>query len=135
MKVSELLATISANMPSDVEDGSIINWINYLEDDLYGRIIGSLKSSEPFIDDDGLGERLRYKPELKTLATAEQDDLSIKVFGTRWVIMYEYYIYAQISILKEEFGKANNYIMLYNGLMDDFFAFYNSRYTTDRDWR
>ena len=134
MKVSELLATVSANMPSDIEDGSIINWINYMEDDLYGRIIGSL-NMDPFIDDEGLSERLRYKPELKTLATAEIDDLSVAVFGYRWLVMYEYYIYAQIALIKEEFGKANNYIMLYNGIMDEFFAFYNSRYQTDRDWR
>ena len=50
-------------------------------------------------------------------------------------MMYEYYIYGQISLLKEEFGKGNNYIMLYNTLYDEFFAFYNSRYKTDRNWR
>ena len=30
--------------------------------------------------------------------------------------MYEYYIYSQISC--KEFGKANNYISLYNSLID-----------------
>ena len=134
MKVSELLATVSANMPSDIEDGSIINWINYLEDDLYSRIIGNL-NLEPFISDEGMEERLRYKPTRKKLETATEDDLSIEVFGYRWLLLYEYYIYTQISLLKEEFGKANNYIMLYNTMLDDFFAFYNSRYKTDRDWR
>ena len=40
MKVAELLATVSANMPSDISDGSIINWINYMEDYIYHKIIG-----------------------------------------------------------------------------------------------
>ena len=134
MYVSELLATVSNNMPSDISDGSIINWINYLEDDLYSRIIGNL-NLEPFIDNEGMAERLRYKPERKTLETSTEDELSIEVFGYRWLLLYEYYIYTQIALLKEEFGKANNYIMLYNTMLDDFFAFYNSRYKTDRDWR
>ncbi len=134
MLVSELLATVSNNMPSDISDGSIINWINVMEDMIYSKVINNLNML-PYISDDGSSERDRYKPEFKTLDEAETQELSLEVFGFRWVIMYEYYIYAQISLLKEEFGKANNYISLYNSLVDEFFSFYNSRYVTDREWR
>ena len=44
MYVSELLATVSNNMPSDISDGSIINWINILEDDVYSRVISNLNT-------------------------------------------------------------------------------------------
>lgn len=134
MKVAELLATVGSNMPSDVSDGSIINWINILEDDIYSRVVSNL-NTDPFISDDGLSERDRYKPTVKTLENAEEEELSLLAFGIRWQLLYEYYIYAQISLLKEEFGKANNYIALYNSLIDDFLAFYNSRYKTERKWR
>lgn len=134
MYVSELLAVVSNNMPSDIADGSIINWINILEDIIYSKIVGRL-NTEPYISDDGLEERERFKPELKTLEKANEQELELMKFGIRWLMMYEYYIYAQIALLKEEFGKGNNYIMLYNTLFDEFFAFYNSRYKTDRKWR
>lgn len=134
MKVAELLATVSANMPSDISDGSIINWINYMEDYIYHKIIGSL-NTDPFISEDGLKEQDKYKPELKTLSMADTQELSLEKFGYRWLLMYEYYIYSQISMLKEEFGKASNYITLYNSMIDEFVAFYFSRYVTDRDWR
>lgn len=134
MYVSELLAIVNDNMPSDISDGSIINWINILEDSIYSNIISNLNVI-PFISDDGLEERERYKPELKVLERSQEQELSLEKFGYRWIIMYEYYIYAQISLLKEEFGKANNYIMLYNTTLDEFFKFYNSRYKTKRDWR
>lgn len=134
MYVSELLATVSNNMPSDISDGSIINWINILEDDVYSRVISNL-NTEPFISEDGLSERDRYKPDIKTLDQAEIQELELIKFGLRWQLMYEYFIYAQISLLKEEFGKGNNYIQLYNSLADEFFAFYNSRYQTKREWR
>ncbi len=134
MKVSELLATVSANMPSDIEDGSIINWINILEDDVYSRVINNL-NMDPFISDDGLTSRERFKPEIKNLDKAEEQELSLLGFGIRWGLLYEYFIYAQIALLKEEFGKGNNYIQLYNSLADDFYSMYNSRFKTDRDWR
>ncbi len=134
MYVAELLAIVSDNMPSDISDGSIINWINVLEDTIYSKVVNNLDVL-PYISDDGLSERERYKPELKTLENAEMQQLDLEKFGYRWIIMYEYYIYSQISLLKEEFGKANNYISLYNSLIDEFFAFYNSRYQTKREWR
>ena len=134
MKVAEFLATVSNNMPSDIDDGSIINWINALEDDLYTKVIGSL-NTVPFISEDGLTEATRYKPEIKTLDLAEIQELSLLTFGVRWSMMYEYYVYAQIALLKEEFAKFNNYIALYNALVIEFYSFYNSRYKTDRDWR
>ena len=134
MYVAELLATVSANMPSDISDGSIINWINILEDDVYSRVIGNL-NTEPFISEDGLSERERFKPDVNTLELAEEQELSLLTFGIRWQLLYEYFIYAQIALLKEEFGKGNNYIQLYNSLMDEFYSFYNSRYKSDRDWR
>lgn len=134
MYVAELLAIVSDNMPSDISDGSIINWINVLEDTVYSKVVSNLDVL-PYISDDGLSERERHKPELKTLENAEMQQLDLEKFGYRWIIMYEYYIYSQISLLKEEFSKANNYIALYNSLIDEFFAFYNSRYVTDREWR
>lgn len=133
MFVSELLATVSNNMPSDISDGSIINWINILEDDVYSRVVGNL-NLDTFISDDGLSERDRYKPDMKTLALAESQELSLLTYGIRWQLLYEYFIYAQISLLKEEFGKGNNYIQLYNSLVDDFYTFYNSRHKADKGW-
>lgn len=134
MKVAELLATVSNNMPSDIADGSIINWINALEDELYTKVVGSL-NTDPFISEDGLAEATKYKPIIKTLELADAQDLSLIAFGIRWSMMYEYYVYAQIALLKEEFAKFNNYIALYNSLINEFYTFYNSRYKTDRDWR
>lgn len=134
MVVAELIAIINSNMPSDVQDGSIVNWINILEDSIYSKVVSNL-NTESFISEDGQSERDRDKPELKTLELAETQELSLEKFGYRWIAMYEYYIYSQIALLKEEFGKANNYIALYNSLLDEFFAFYNSRYITDREWR
>lgn len=133
MTVAEFLSVIENNMPNDVADGSIINWINVLEDSIYASIIGSL-NTEPFIDDDGLKEREHIKPEIKTLENATTQSLSLMDFGYRWLQLYEYFVYAQISILKEEFGKANNYIALYNSLLDDFLAFYFSRASYDKAW-
>lgn len=134
MYVAELIATIDNNMPNDIADGSIINWVNFLEDYIYQKVIGSL-NIDPFISEDGLSERDKYKPDLKTLDLADTQTLALEEFGYRWIQMYEYYIYAQISMLKEEFGKANNYIMLYNSLVDEFVALYFSRYKSERDWR
>ncbi len=134
MKVAELLATVSDNMPSDISDGSIVNWINYMEDDIYSRIVGN-KNMNQLTAYDGLSEAERYKPIVKTMDNAEEVDLELEKFGIRYIQMYEYYIYGQIALLKEEFAKGNNYLALYNAKLDDFFAFYNSRYKTDRDWR
>lgn len=134
MKAAELLAITSNNMPSDISDGSIINWINILEDMVYSTVIDGLIEG-PYISEDGLAARERYKPIIKTLEAAEETELSLMAFGSRWIILYEYFVYAQISLLKEEFGKANNYIMLYNSMLDDFYKFYNSRYQTKREWR
>ena len=55
-----------------------------------------------------------------------------------WLFRWDYYVVLYICsniLVKEEFGKANNYISLYNSLVDEFFSFYNSRYVTDREWR
>ena len=120
-------------MPSDISDGSIVNWINVLEDDVYSRVVGNL-NLEPYISDDGLSSKERYKPEVKTIDDAEIQELSLLSFGIRWQLLYEYFIYAQIALLKEEFGKGNNYTQLYNSLVDDFFAYYNSRYKAEKGW-
>lgn len=135
MKVSELITTVYENMPNDIAEQSIINWINYMEDEIYSNIIGTL-NTEPHISEDGLSESsLKYKPDVKTLILKDTQELSLGAFGNRWHLMYEYYIYAQISLLKEEFGKGNNYISLYNNMVDEFVQMYFSRYKSNREWR
>ena len=133
MTISEFLVTIESNMPHDIPDSTIINWINILEDSVYSSIVGTL-NTEPFISDDGLSERERIKPEFKTIDKANEQTLSLLDFGFRWLSLYEYFVYAQICILKEEFAKSNNYIYLYNSVLDDFISFYFSRVKTDKRW-
>lgn len=86
MKVAELLATVSNNMPSDVSDGSIINWINYMEDEIYSNIIGN-KNINQRVSGDGLSEADRYGPLSKNLDEAEDQDLELAQFGIRLIML------------------------------------------------
>jgi len=103
MVVSELITMVRDIMPNDVSESTFVSWINILEDTMY----------EKFMHD-------KVKPTIKTVRTMSTDTLSLLEYGYRWVTLYQYYVYGQISLMNEEFGKANNYFMLYNSLIDDF---------------
>lgn len=107
MKVSELITIINNNMPNDVNESSFVNWINILEDTIHSKFI-----------------RVADGPILKTIENLGTDKLYLYTYGHRWISIYEYFIYGQICILNEEFGKANNYLMLYNNLVDEFVQYY-----------
>lgn len=107
MKVAELITTINNNMPNDIAESTFLNWINVLEDTMYSKYI-----------------KVSDKPELKTISNIGTDELSLVEHGIRWLMLYEYFIYSQICILNEEYGKANNYFMLQNGLIDEFVQYY-----------
>jgi len=103
MVVSELITMVRDIMPNDVSESTFVSWVNILEDTMY----------EKFMHD-------KVKPTIKTVRTMSTDTLSLLEYGYRWVTLYQYYVYGQISLMNEEFGKANNYFMLYNSLIDDF---------------
>ena len=107
MTVSELITSINNVMINDVTPSTIVNWINILEDTIYTNFA---------TDHD--------KPTAKTLESMGSDELSLLEFGHRWIQMYELYIYGQLCLVREEYGKANNYFMLYNSMIDEFVMFY-----------
>ena len=107
MNVSELITIINNNMPNDMNESSFVNWINILEDTIHSKFI-----------------RIADGPILKTIENLGTDELYLYVHGHRWISIYEYFIYGQICMLNEEFGKANNYLMLYNNLVDEFVQYY-----------
>lgn len=109
MNVAELISIINNNMPNDINESSFVNWINILEDTIYSKFI---KIAE------------KPTPKIKKVESLATDELYLFNYGARWVLMYEYFIYGQICILNEEFGKANNYLMLYNSLIDEFVQYY-----------
>lgn len=107
MTVAELITIVNNNMPNNMNELSIVNFVNILEDSIYSK----------FIKD-------KEKPELKEIQNIGTDKLALCEYGQRWELMYEYFIYGQICLLNEEYGKANNYFMLYNSLVDEFVQFY-----------
>jgi|GEM_PF-3320748 len=110
MTVAELIGLVCGNMPNAIPESSFVNWINILEDSIYSTYIKD-----------------REKPEPKKVENMGTDELALeKDFGLRWRLIYEYYLYAQICILNEEFAKANNYIFLYNEQVNEFVKFYYS---------
>ena len=103
MKVSQLIGMVNSLMPNDAEEVMFVSWINILEDTIFQKFI---------VDKD--------KPPAKTIQGIGSDELALLDYGYRWVTIYQYYIMGQISLLYEEFGKANNYFMLYNSMVDEF---------------
>lgn len=66
------------------------------------------------------------KPTPKELETSATDKLSIvKDFGLRYEDLYINYILYKICISTEEYGKANNYISLFNQDLADFSGWYH----------
>lgn len=94
-------------MINDTNPSVIINWINVLEDTIYSK----------FATD-------HEKPDPKTLEGMGMEELSLLEFGHRWIQLYEFYIYGQLCLVREEYGKANNYFILYNSMIDEFVMFY-----------
>ena len=107
MTVAELITIVNNNMPNDIHESSIVNWVNILEDTMYSKFI-----------------KMAEKPKLKSVENIGADELALYQFGHRWVLLYEYFVYGQICLLNEEYGKANNYFMLYNNLIDEFVQYY-----------
>lgn len=113
MNVSELINYVQKIMPTDLEDSIYIEWINILESNMYIDYIskGDLEDFE------------RVEPTIKTIAKGSEK-LYLTKYGTRWNQIYYYFLFAQISIILEEFSKANNYIALYNSTVDEFVSYY-----------
>jgi hypothetical protein len=119
VKVAELITMVGNIMPNDIDENDFVRWVNVIEDTIYQKFIKDMP-----------------KPTLKTLQTISSDELSLLQYGYRWVTIYEYYIYGQISLSYQEFGKANNYFMLYNSMIDEFvqqyFPILDNTIRTDR---
>ena len=80
MTVAELMTIVDNNMPNDIAKSSFVNWINILEDTMYSKFI-----------------KMAEKPEIKTVENIGIDELAILVYGHRWTLLYEYFIYGQIT--------------------------------------
>lgn len=107
MHVAEFITQVNNKQPNDLTENNFVQWINILEDTMYSKHI---------LDHE--------KPEPKTLEGMGVEKLSILEFGYRWLLLYEYFILGQICLSIEEYGKANNYLMLYNSLIDEFVQYY-----------
>jgi len=137
LKVSEIVTLVQSNYQTAVPDATLIHYINMLEDRVYSEIVGTL-DTEPLVDDTGTEpvQRDQYRPVIKTFALMDTQDLEITKLGNRWAELYEYYLYSRIALLNKDFEDYQNYATFFNGLMDDFFKFYNSRRKTARtNWR
>lgn len=146
MKVVELLTLVKNNYPTAIQDGTLIHYINMLEDTIYSDIVGTL-DIEPLSyeigDTDGDGAEVtvptardQYKPDKKTFELMDTQDLALTDLGDRWAELYEYYLYSRMALLNKDFEDYQNYASVYNELHDDFVAFYFSRRSTPRvNWR
>lgn len=67
----------------------------------------------------------RNKPTIKTYDNVTSDELTIvSKFGIRFKELYTNYLLYKICIDTEEFGKANNYIALFNEALANFSGWY-----------
>ena len=135
MKVVELLTLVKANYPTAIQDGTLIHYINMLEDTIYSDIVGTL-DIEPLTTGDPPIAREQYKPDKKTFELMHTQELALTDMGDRWAELYEYYLYSRMALLNKDFEDYQNYASVYNALHDDFVAFYFSRRSTPRvNWR
>ena len=119
MKLVELLDYIDTMMPSEVEEKVVIGWLNAMEDKVYQEVISyeKLRDSE-----------IEHKEKPIPMSLDDMDgDLDLLDYGYRWIQLYQYYAFYQICLVHEEYGKANNYISLFNATLTDFIEFYFSR--------
>lgn len=65
----------------------------------------------------------RYVPQLKTLDTADTDDLEILRYGSQWINLYEYHLKHKIFENEEEYNQANNMAIFYNDKKSDFLMY------------
>lgn len=146
MTVDELVKLVQLNYQTAITDGTLIHYINMLEDTIYSDIVGTL-DIDPLtyeigdLDSDGIEvtepqERDQFRPEEKTEADRLTQVLDLTKFGKRWAELYEYYLYSRMALLNKDFEDYQNYASVYNALHDDFVAFYFSRRSTPRvNWR
>lgn len=133
MKLIEVLEYIDNMMPNEVDEKDIIGWLNTMESMVYQEIISSEKLRDSNIE---------YKKEPIPMTQNDiEKPLDLMEYGHRWVELYQYFAFAQICIIHEEYGKANNYISLFNNSMTNFVKFYFSRMETPirdsrmKEWR
>ena len=108
MTVAQLISIVQNTMPNDISESILLSWINIVEEIVYTEYA---KDKE--------------KPIPKKIENIGQDNLSIvEDFGAKFEPLYEYYLYANICIYREEYGKANNYFLLYNSMIDEFVQYY-----------
>jgi len=65
----------------------------------------------------------RYKPTTKLIADIATDTL---LLPDAYVDIYRYYAYAQVSYLREQFDRGNNWLMQYQNRLNDFKIYYSS---------
>lgn len=146
MIVDELIKLVQLNYQTAITDSTLIHYINMLEDTIYSEVVGTL-DNEPLtynigdVDGDGVEvlepkEREQYRPEEKTEAGRLTQTLDLTQFGKRWAELYEYYLYSRMALLNKDFEDYQNYAAFYNGLYDEFVAYYYRRQSSPRtNWR
>lgn len=137
MKVIELLTLVKTNYPTAIQDGTLIHYINMLEDTLYSDVIGTL-DTDPLTEEveEVPTERDQYRPVKKTIEEIHTQDLELTKLGDRWAELYEYYLYSRMALLNKDFEDYQNYAAFYNGLYDEFVAYYYRRQSSPRtNWR
>jgi len=136
MKVVELLTLVKSNYPTAIQDGTLVHYINMLEDMVYSEIIGVLDTDPLVVDSEPPTQREQYRPTKKTLENIHTEELALTAMGDRWAELYEFYLYSRMALLNKDFEDYQNYASVYNALHDDFVAFYFSRRSTPRmNWR
>ena len=135
MKVVELLTLVKTNYPTAITDGTLIHYINMLEDMVYSEVIGVLDTDPLVIDSEPPTEREQYRPLKKTFEDIHEQELSLTALGDRWAELYEFYLYSRMALLNKDFEDYQNYAAMYNAIFNEFFRFYNSRRKSDKVWR
>lgn len=77
----------------------------------------------------GLELIYRAIPEHHLAENKDEDEILIPI---QYSTLYEYYSYFKLSILNDEFGKANNYTILFNELLEDL-RFYIMQHNSTND--
>ena len=135
MKVVQLLTLVKTNYPTAITDGTLIHYINMLEDMVYSEVIGVLDTDPLVIDSEPPTEREQYRPLKKTFEDIHEQELSLTALGDRWAELYEFYLYSRMALLNKDFEDYQNYAAMYNAIFNEFFRFYNSRRKSDKVWR
>lgn len=92
----------------------------YIQADSYYKVNGKLGYSEPK-NGDLVKVTFKRIPETKKVADISTDLLSLP---DRYIKIYKYYAFAQILLLKKEYGESNNWMAQYNAEIADLTGWY-----------